>query len=71
MNDTDLQRGDWEIFIGAKRLWWWRFRAPNGILQAGGLEGFAGKRNVKRGITDFLHNLGAGHIVPRIVEVEA
>ena len=71
MTDHDLQRGDWEIFIGAKRLWWWRFRAPNGILQAGGLEGFAGKRNVKRGITDFLRNIGADHIVPRIVEVEA
>lgn len=69
MNDHDLQRGDWEIFIGAKRQWWWRFRAPNGILQAGGLEGFAGKRNVKRGINDFLNNIGAAHIVPRIVEV--
>ena len=71
MSEHDLQHGDWEIFIGAKRQWWWRFRAPNGILQAGGLEGFAGKRNVKRGITDFLHNIGAGHIKPRIIEVEA
>lgn len=71
MTQHDLQHGAWEIFIGANRQWWWRFRATNGLLQAGGLEGFAGKRNVKRGITDFLRNIGADHVVPRIVEVDA
>ena len=71
MNDHDLQHGNWEIFRGADRQWWWRFRATNGLLQAGGLEGFAGKRNVKRAITDLLRNIGADHIAPRIVEVDA
>lgn len=67
----NFQNGDWEIFPGEDGRWWWRFRALNGILQAGGLEGFAGKRNAKRAINDFLRNIGADHIVPRIVEVAA
>ena len=67
----DLQRGEWEVFKGKNDQWWWRFRALNGEFQGGGLEGFASKRNAKRAIGDFLRNIGAGHIVPRIVEVAA
>ena len=67
----NFQNGDWEIFPRVDGLWGWRFRAANGRLLAGGLEGFAGKRNAKRGINDFLRNIGADHIVPRIVEVAA
>lgn len=67
----DLQRGDWEVFKGKDGRWWWRFQALNGEFQGGGLEGFASKHNAERGIGDFLRNIGAGHIVPRIVVVEA
>lgn len=67
----DLQRGEWEIWKGKDGQWWWRFQAANSRFQSGGLEGFASKRNCKRAINDFLTNIGAGHIVPRIVEVKA